>query len=434
MNLINDFFGKIIPASLSEPTHATIEFSDKTMLEAIVVPRIDEEGRLVFDFYDARGNSDSKLAFQILALSFATVRFRNGRSIKTVLTQHKTSHVEMPSSGRLRATQSEFCVMNCPITYANFCIEDFPLFLGEGIIQKTEFSDSDSICGESSRMLGHAKFKSDGWEFTISQCPEKNELGVTHSGSIQRTDEETFSMKQLNHVINGLTYFLSFIVGVYRIPVITIGYDSNRDPASGCIARFKQSKYYKGNWFNLHSHETITTLFPGFWHCYNNHPQEIYSVIGSYAESSIIAHAGLPRNALTCSQTALEGLSLWLLGRKRETGKENTSKYIKKALDKVGIKHDLSEHPNILKLWQNHKNSEDDDDGATFITRLRNKKTHPNFKQIHSLDYFYAWNLSQRYVELILLKLFCYKHEYYDRISNKTLPIPFSSSFCSEKF
>ena len=423
MRLINDFFGKIIPASIGEPTHATIEFSDKTMLEAIVVPRIDEEGRVVFDFYDIREN----LVTQMLSLSSATVRLRNGCNIETVLKNIKnnTRYEESQSSGRLIATQSEYYVMNCPIKYAKFCIEDFPLFLGEGIVQKTEFLDSDSIISENFRRLGHAKFKSDGLEFSISQCPEKNEFGVTHSGFIQRTDRGTFSMKQLNYVMDGLIYFLSFIAGVYRNPVITIGYNSKGDPAMGRMTRFKQSKYKKGNWFNLHSGKTITTLFPGFWKSYKNYPQEIDSVIGSYTESSVIAHTGLQKNALTYSQTALEWLSLWILGRKRDPSIEkNTSEYIKKALDRVGIKHDLSEHPNILKLWQNHKQNRDDDDGLTFITRLRNKKTHSNFKQINSSDYFYAWNLSQRYVELTLLKLFCYKHEYYDRINNETLPVP----------
>lgn len=425
MNLINDFFGKIIPAKLDEPIHAIIEFNNELKLSAIVVPRIDPEGSLVFDFYDARESSGSNLGSQKLALSPATVRFYNGRSIETVLMQHKRSFVEI-HSGRLIATQSEFCLVNDPITFVNFCIEDFPKFLGEGMIEKTELSDSDSIYGKSLRSLGLAKFESDGWEFTILECPEKNELGVTHSGSIQRTDNGTFSMQQLNHVIDGLTYFLSFIAGVYRIPVITIGYNSNGDPASGRIASFKQNKYHIGNWFNFQSRETITTLFPGFWKCFKNHPQEIYSVIGSYAESSIIAHAGLPRNALTCSQTALEGLSRWLLVRERHS-QEKTSDYIKAALDKVGIKHDLSEHPNILKLWQNnHKQSGDDDDGLTFITRLRNKKTHPKFIQINSSDYLYAWNLSQRYVELILLSLFDHKHEYYDRISKNISVYPFN--------
>ena len=191
------------------------------------------------------------------------------------------------------------------------------------MIEKTEISNSDSTYYRSARSLGLAKFESDGWEFTILEYPEKNELGVTHSGSIQRTDKGTFSMQQLNHVINGLTYFLSFIASVYRIPVIIIGYNSKGDPVSGRIASFKQSKYHIGNWFNFQSRETITSLFPGFWRCFENNPQEIYSVIGSYAESSIIAHAGLPKNALTYSQTALEGLSRWLLGRERHSQEQN---------------------------------------------------------------------------------------------------------------
>ena len=225
MRLINDFFGKIIPAKLEEPIHAIIEFNNEIKFSAIVVPRIDPEGSLVFDFYDARESSGNILGSQKLTLSLATVLFCNGHSIETVLMQHKRSFVEI-HSGRLIATQSEFCLVNSPITFADFCIEDFPQFWGEGVTEKTEISNSDSTFYSSIRSLGLAKFESDGWEFTILECPEKNELGVTHSGSIQRTDKGTFSTQQLNHVINGLIYFLSFIAGVYRIPVIIISYNS----------------------------------------------------------------------------------------------------------------------------------------------------------------------------------------------------------------
>ena len=158
-------------------------------------------------------------------------------------------------------------------------------------------------------------------------------------------------------------------------------------------------------------------------------PRDVHGVIGSYAESCIIAHAGLPKNAMNDSQTALEGLSRWILGRKKPRS-QPASEYIKEALDCAGITYDLHEHPSLMKMWlDKYKEEQDDDDGPTLITRLRNKSIHADIVQGRSSDYYSAWNLSQRYVELMLLWLFDYHQEYFDRTSGELHFVPFHAEY-----
>ena len=420
MHLIVDFFGKIIPENLNEPTHVAIEFKEGVKpLSAILVPTIDSDGSLAFDFFDAQATPEKGMRSRLDAGSTVTVRFGNGRRIAAVITQLQrqilTDSGQMRLQGRLMAVQREVHVTDGLITSAEFCVQDFPLFWGTMAFERTELSDSESTYYESSRILGRTKLEADGWGFTMSECPDKSELNITHSGSVYRTDGQPFSIDNLRHVIEGLTYFFTFVTGVYRTPTIVIAYGSERQAAWGRFARFKQSRFHGDNWFNPQGRETLARLFTGFWNCFENHPQELCIVVGNYAESSMIAHAGLLKNALSDSQTALEGVSRWMLGREKPR-KESAKDFIREALDKTGIVHDLYEVPIILKVWQDrYKESQDDDDGPTFITRLRNRSTHAEFTQMNSSGYLHAWNLSQQYVELMLLRLFGYDQEYYDR-------------------
>ena len=131
MELLDKFFGTIIPVSLDEPTHATIELKGNSRpLSAIVVPRIDSEGRFVFAFYDAvqrlDGNTHSRedMAFPI------TVRFRNGQGIETILVDLEEkfllSDKKKRLSGQLIVVQPEVSLTDKDIIYADFCVEDFP--------------------------------------------------------------------------------------------------------------------------------------------------------------------------------------------------------------------------------------------------------------------------------------------------------------------
>ena len=432
MDIIQEFFGKIIPAKLNEPTQATLEFQDGTeAISVIVIPRINSDGHFVLDFYDGIARPEGRLFPKLDVAQSVNARFRNDRGVETLITNRSIANIgdrTYQISGRLMVVQREVILKDCLITSARFSLEDFPIFLGEMANENTDISASNNNTPmmSSSRILGYSKLiTKDGWEITISECSNKGDIGTTHIGNIYRTNDGKFSIEELKHLLDGLTYFFNFITGVYRTPGVVIAYGSPlMNAVWGSAGKFNQFKYLRGNWFNPQSREAMSKLFPLFWSCFNSDEEKVRSVVGYYAESSIIAHAGLPKNALTDSQSALEGLSRWVLKRDQDRG-ESASQYIKKALDALGIRCDLHDYPNLLNLWQGkYKNDQDDDAGTTFITRLRNQSTHAKFQPMNTSDYLHAWNLSQHYVELMLLRLFSYNYDYYNRPSKSYKFVP----------
>lgn len=424
----------IIPARLEEPVHATLELRDeRESISAIVVPRID--GGLMLDFYDAvqsrsglSGNDRLwRTADEMLPV---TIRFRNRRAVEALVTNLVGraiggDGVESPAKGSLFFTQNQFTVVDSPIKYAQFCIEDFPVFLGDHAMYP-------HISGDYVHMLGRSEIEADGWQIIITESADadKDVSAVTHTGEISRTDGKDFSVAELNHLCDGLTQFFTFITGVYRTASVTIARDADGRYVWGRIGRFNQSKYLGDNWFSLHEGASIATLFPGFWRFFNNQTEAVRNLVGLYAQSSMIAHMRLALypSALKESQSALEGLSKLELGRGRDC-KEPASKYITTALCKSGIEYDLCELPSVMGVWQKYRTQKDDNAGPTFITRLRNKSTHPLPDQTIAIgDYREAWHLSQRYVELMLLKLFAYHGKFRDRLTGKTKSVPWAVS------
>ena len=52
MSLVDDFFSRVIPAKLTEPTHVTLHLEDGSApIKTTLVLRIDPEDDLVADFY-----------------------------------------------------------------------------------------------------------------------------------------------------------------------------------------------------------------------------------------------------------------------------------------------------------------------------------------------------------------------------------------------
>ena len=151
MDLVDVFFGGIIPATLDEPTHPNIEFHEQSkQLSAIIGPRIDsEDGLLVFDFYDARETIEGYNDRRVGVPAHAAVKFDGGLSISAVATQLTTAAggangESVKHSGRLSVMQREVTLTNGPIAFAKFCIEDFPMFWGDIAFEKTEISGSIS--------------------------------------------------------------------------------------------------------------------------------------------------------------------------------------------------------------------------------------------------------------------------------------------------
>ena len=130
----------------------------------------------------------------------------------------------------------------------------------------------------------------------------------------------------------------------------------------------------------------------------------------------MISHIGLFKHALPISQSALEDIAESEIG-KRPFGVP-ASEHIECALQTIGISTSLSDFPDALGIWNKIKQSDDNDEGLTFITRLRNSiHPKPAAAQYDSRDYYQAWKLSQYYVETALLKICNYTGKYRNRMT-----------------
>lgn len=414
MNLIEKFFGEIIPVKLDKPVLADLlSQGSSESIPSIVIPTIDADGRAVLDFY---ANLDVGMALGVFQNpSAATVRFNNGCTVEGFLKSRTLGLTTGRVEGRILFAKQEYALRSCYLKHALFGLKDFPLFLGQDAAYIQTTYDADFPEYKGGRLLGRSKIEAGDWEIVISECPDKEVSGFTHTGYVGRCDGKLFSVADLANLLDGLNYFFSFVTGVYRTPAVVIGCDRRGSSVWGRIADFNQSKYRVGNWFDIHHGESIADLFPLFWEHFNHDGEKIRNIIGCYAESSMIAHIGLFKTALNDSQIALEGLARWSLGR--EKGGQPAAAYIKEGLESLNINPGLSEFPHLLSIWQNYKGDSDEESGPAFITRLRNKYTHPKFQEMEVSDYYYAWQLSQAYVELMLLRLSGYTGSYRCRVT-----------------
>ena len=434
MNLVDIFFGTIVKVKLEEPILVTLELHDgQEPLSAIVTPRIGPDGGVALDLYGAVEQSSglsghSRLYQSANRLDTVIIHLpQNGRVeaiVRSLSMSASLNDGELrtnPAKGSLALKTRELALRDCQLSHARVCIQDFPLFLGDGAMHYV-------TTPHHTRALGRSEMKTDGWNIVIEENPEPQEghWDITHTAIITRGDGNDFAVADLNQLLEILTYFLTFVVGVYRTPTVTIGYDSSGQVVWGTMGMFKQSKYADDNWFGRLRGMSLATLFPGFCQCFNGDREGIGNIISLYAESSMIAHMNyaMHKNALKESQSALEGLAALILRRDKER-EESASHYIAESIKQMGIGYELAEFPRLLSLWQSkYRKSGDDNTGPTFITRLRNRYTHPTSLGLDVVDYYEAWRLSQRYSELLLLGLFGYKGDYRDRLTSEVTSVP----------
>jgi hypothetical protein len=265
--------------------------------------------------------------------------------------------------------------------------------------------------------MGYVEMEADDWQITIAQRTEPSPLEYSHDVYLSKKNKAQFTVEECNEFAGLLSHFLTFLAGTTRWPYISVGYE-NGYPTYGRPTLSKPSAYVADNWFNSMEGDSIATLLPLFWQRHTTHGGSIDRQVELYAESSMIAHTGLHRHALPISQSALEHIA------ETETGKRSynvpASEHIERALQGIGISTNLSDFPEVLSIWKNLKQPNDDDQGPTFITRLRNA-IHPrgatNVPQPQSRDFYHAWLLSQYYVETALLKLCNYTGKYRNRMT-----------------
>ena len=232
--------------------------------------------------------------------------------------------------------------------------------------------------------------------------------GVTHTGTIERTDKGTFSVKTAEDMLQKTRLFLSFICGAHCSTTNVTGFDDNDSEAwrrwgTNGVSPWKGRR----SWLDITVLGALPIIFPAFFREVGRYPSLARAIV-LYAESNVSSTIDV---SLILAQVVLE----IFVSLKGSTGK-NPGERIANVLANAGIPREIpSELKNLKALSAQNKWT----NGPHAVVGLRNSITHPRAGHHEgSMDAYYeAKKLTLWYVELLLLEQFKYQGEYASRLT-----------------
>ena len=247
---------------------------------------------------------------------------------------------------------------------------------------------------------------------------EQGGFGLTHWGSIRRSDCKSFSTESVQSIIEALSLFVSFAHGVYCGMAILTG---DNQAGSHVWEQWSVSNVEpwgpRRSWFDVRKGEMLENAFPGFWTQYQGWQRNDRTRVALewYLDSN--AQKAL-HSSIVLTQAALERLSFVQAGKKltakqlcRKRG-EKEGEWIARALSQVGINDKSPPSCDALEQSRIAKS------GPHTLVKIRNDLIHQKMScDILSNDvYRQARELGLWYVEMLLLKLFDYNGPYANRL------------------
>ena len=298
------------------------------------------------------------------------------------------------------------------LSYVEFGLLNFPEFLG--------MQDKDISMNGMSPRIGAALLQAPPWEIDITAVPNLREAvktlkanggyAVTHTGTIKRSDGGSFSVPDVQSLLEGLRLFLSFARGAFCGVTLVKGNDQNGQIAWERWGTHKVTPWYNPpSWFDRNHGEILSEVFSGFLKSYEEQQELIRMLVGFYVSSNLGGHGVGIDAGLILTQAALERLSY-----KEIRGKPGVR--IAKCLGRNGISDEIPTDCEALSAVHSWKH------GPHAVVEIRNNLVHPKQKygDISTSAYFEAWSLGQWYVELTLLHMFDHNGEYGNRMIQKS--------------
>lgn len=261
------------------------------------------------------------------------------------------------------------------------------------------------------------------WVITLTKEAKQTRGQTSHSGLIKRTDGKEFKVDEMNELLEGLTYFFTFVSCAYRHPTAIIGEDSKGQAVWGQVGKLNLMPR-STNWFNNDSDVAagiyLEELFPKFWEQWQNQPDELTSIIESYADSKAMRQAGLPKEAVATSYSGLDVLANIV---SKNPNPDDSIAHIHKVLKKYDIPNLRIRRTETPVTAQLGKSLGPGNSGPHMVYSVRNYVVHPlnpdtaAIKQLHlkHLDnnyspYLYLHDLCQFYLEYLFLIGLCDWH------------------------
>ncbi len=314
---------------------------------------------------------------------------------------------------------------NLRLTKVKFYLVNFPYVLGRPIKEINHTS-----------WQGRYLLKTNEWKITIDALKDINNIekylkdngcyAITHLCQIEKVDNQSFSVEEVEKQLECLYYFLSFASGIWVTPILFVGFDENERKVWECWEGYHVENHrYVFQWLPLSDVQGLEQCFKGFSERWNDPKwNEILEwLVYCYLESnknSLFLEAVIP-----LQQIALEMLSNFLLDdadkvRLNKSGEEKD----KQAHEKIRLL--LSNHyqipltiPNKLTDLLKVSQEEKWEDGIEAITRIRNLIIHLKLDSLKKLAIwrdteviYEAQQLGQYYLERVLLRICDYQGRY----------------------
>jgi len=325
-------------------------------------------------------------------------------------------------------------------TQVEFVLFGFPVFYGaqDTTVEKTDNNEKVTgwwRCGQI--VLAHDKWhiqisahdKTKEWNDTIKQS---GGLAATHTGRIEKADGEEITWEDAQNITKCLHHFLSFARGHWQ-PLGYIRLLSNdgvcRHEGWGILRGGDQLTQNSLTWWSPHpqAHQ-LSDVFKGFWGLWTDPLWEnaLPELIYWYLQANLAGRGHLGADsALILSQSTLEKLSWFYATQIRKAvseeafqpGKLRASDQIRLLATLMDLPHAI---PDILDSIKEDAKGQRFEDAFHAITIIRNQLVHSKKKrELKPRAEFDAWNLSQWYVEMSLLRLMQYQGQYANRVRIK---------------
>ena len=307
------------------------------------------------------------------------------------------------------------------LTEVQFGLLNFPAFLGE------EYQPPKTIeeFKRGYQRRDFIKLQASSWVIEVRSFKNTTEVigrlrahggyGLTHEGSIRRSDWESFSVKEVSPLLELLRLFLSFARGANCGLTLVVGMNDKGQRVWETWSASRPSPWSgKRSWFDHHHGMTLAELFPGFyrrlWKAPGHHP--LTMALQWYLLSNETRSL---EGGIVLIQAALERLSQELVEAK---GDRKEGVWIKDALNEAGIPVMI---PSELQKLKELANSMTFQHGPHTLVEMRNNLIHSQMKfETPPGDiYFQARELGLWYVELLLLRIFDYRGNHANRLSQE---------------
>lgn len=243
--------------------------------------------------------------------------------------------------------------------------------------------------------------------------------GVTHEGSIRRSDGKSFSVEEARKLLGGLHMFLSFSRGGDCGITLISGRDENDEPAWEQWGTHSAFPWFcLSSWLDhqRNNEDALSKAFPGFWRKVGKTTDAPYDpvriILYWYLRSN---ESNALQAGIILTQAALERLARQLLPKKKYKTLNGAARKIRAVLQEAEVDTVI---PQCCKELRRVRKTKGLCDGPEILSEIRNDLVHSEMRtNVRSEAYFEARDLGQWYVELLLLKLFGYEGPYANRLA-----------------